>query len=197
MTSHPIDLRSDTLSSPTEEMLRSIQTAVLGDDSRDGDPTVLELESLAAGMLGKEAALLTVSGTMSNLVALRTHTQPGATAIVEQAAHVYRSEYGHIAAACGLLVYPVPGKLGVIELDALRLAVRATGVGFPARGILCLENTHNTAGGTLITPEQTDLYAQIAHEAGLAVHLDGARIFNAAVALRVGVQELARSVDSV
>jgi threonine aldolase len=182
---------------PTAEMLQAIATAKLGDDSRDGDPTVLELEALAADMFAKEAAMLTVSGTMSNLVALRTHTQPGATAIVEQAAHVYRSEYGHIAAACGLLVSPVPGRLGVIEPDALRLAVRAAAVGFPARGILCLENTHNTAGGTVLTPQQTDLYAEIAREAGLAVHLDGARIFNAAVALGVGVQELARSVDSV
>ena len=119
-----IDLRSDTLSLPTEEMLQSIQTARLGDDSRDGDPTVLELEALSARMLGKEAAMLTVSGTMSNVVAMRTSVEPGATAIVEQSAHLYGMEFGGIAAACGLLVLPVPGTRGAIDPDALRFAVR-------------------------------------------------------------------------
>ena len=197
MTNRPIDLRSDTLSMPTEEMLRSIQTARLGDDSRDGDPTVLELEALAAEMLGKEAAMLTVSGTMSNVVAMRTHTQPGASAVVEQSAHLYGLEFGGIAAACGLLVVPVPGRHGAIDPDALRFAVRKAGAGFPTRGLLCLEDTHNTAGGTIIPPEHLDLCAEIARASGLAVHLDGARIFNAAVALESDVRALTRSVDSV
>ena len=99
-------------------MLQSIETARLGDDSRDGDPTVLELEALSAQMLGKEAALLTVSGTMSNVVAMRTSVEPGATAIVEQSAHLYGMEFGGIAAACGLLVLPVPGTRGAIDPDA-------------------------------------------------------------------------------
>ena len=197
MTNQPIDLRSDTLSMPTAEMLAGIQTARLGDDSRDGDPTVLELEALAAHLLGKEAALLTVSGTQSNLVAMRTHCEPGAAAIVEQSAHLYGMEFGGIAAACGLLVLPVPGHWGAIDPEALKTAVKKTGAGFPARGMLCLENTHNAAGGTVISPEHLNICCGLAHAHGLPVHLDGARIFNAAVALGVGAHELVRAADSV
>jgi threonine aldolase len=197
VTTKVIDLRSDTLSLPTSEMLQSIVTARLGDDSRDGDPSVLELEALSARMLGKEAALLTVSGTMSNVVAMRTSVEPGATAIVEQSAHLYGMEFGGIAAACGLLVLPVPGTRGAMDPDHLRSAVRRAGAGFPAPAILCLEDTHNAAGGTVIPPEHLDVCAEIAHTAGLSVHLDGARIFNAAVATRRDVRDFTRSVDSV
>lgn len=192
-----IDLRSDTLTLPTPEMLQSIATARLGDDSRDGDPTVIELEQLAASILGKEAALLTVSGTMSNLVALRTHCEAGAAAIVEQSAHLYGMEFGGLAAACGLLVLPVAGRHGAIDLDALRMATRKAAAGFPARGVVCLENTHNAAGGTVIAPDHLDRCAEIAHAAGLPAHLDGARIFNAAVALGVDARRIAQSADSV
>jgi threonine aldolase len=197
MSERVIDLRSDTLSLPTAEMLQSIGTAHLGDDSRDGDPTVVELEQLAASMLGKEAALLTVSGTMSNLLALRTHCEAGAAAIVEESAHLYGMEFGGLAAACGLLVLPVPGRHGAMDLDGLRLAARKAAAGFPARGLVCLENTHNAAGGTVIPPAHVDQCAQIAHANGLPVHLDGARIFNAAVALGVDARELTQSADSV
>ena len=197
MTDRVIDLRSDTLSLPTEEMLKAIQEARLGDDSRDGDPTVLELEALIAEMLGKEDAMLTPSGTMSNLVAMRTHTQPGATAVVEHSAHLYWAESGGIAAGCGLLVSSVPGEMGAMNLDALKFAVKKAGTGFPAPGLVCLENTHNAAGGTVIPPEHMDLCAEVARAAGLPVHLDGARIFNAAVALDADVKALTRSVDSV
>jgi threonine aldolase len=192
-----IDLRSDTLSLPTPEMLQSIVTARLGDDSRDGDPTVLELEGEAARMLGKEAALLTVSGSMSNTVALRTHAEPGAAAIVEESAHLYGMEYSAIASACGLLVLPVRGHRGAPDLDGVKWAVRRAKTMFPASGIVCLENTHNAAGGTVLTPDQVDAVAAAGHDAGFAVHLDGARVFNAAVALGVDVRELTRSVDSV
>jgi threonine aldolase len=197
MTERIIDLRSDTLTLPTEEMLRSIATARLGDDSRDGDPTVIELEHLAASMLGKEAALLTVSGTMSNLLALRTHCEAGAAAIVEESAHLYGMEFGGLAAACGLLVLPVRGHHGALDLDALHVAVRKAASGFPARGVVCLENTHNAAGGAVIPPEHIDRCAAIAHGNGLPVHLDGARIFNAAVALGVDARVLAAPADSV
>jgi threonine aldolase len=197
VTDHLSDLRSDTLSMPNEEMLRSILTAKLGDDSRDGDPTVLELEALAARMMGKEAALLTVSGTMSNLVAMRTHAEPGGTAIVEQSAHLYGMEFGGLAAACSLLVLPVPGRHGAISLDWLETAVKKARAGFPSTGLLCLENTHNAAGGTVIAPEHLDKCAGIAHANGLPVHLDGARIFNAAVALGIDARRVAQSADSV
>jgi threonine aldolase len=192
-----IDLRSDALSMPTEEMLRAIQTAPLGDDSRDGDPTVLELEALSAEMLGKEAALLTVSGTMSNLIALRTHAQPGAAAIVEESAHLYGMEFGGIAAACSLLVLPVRGERGAMDPEDMRLACRRSTAGFPARGVVCLENTHNAAGGTVIPLSHMDACTTVAREYQLPVHLDGARIFNAAVALGVSPRRVARQADSV
>jgi len=192
-----IDLRSDTLSMPTEEMLQSSLTAPLGDDSRDGDPTVIELEALSAEMLGKEAGLFTPSGTMSNLVAMRTHVEPGATAVVEQSAHLYGAEIGGIAAACSLLVLPVPGTRGAPDMSALRAAVRKVGVMFPTPGILCLENTHNAAGGTIIPADHLQKAAEVAREAGLRVHLDGARIFNAAVAAGVDVRTFTEHVDTV
>jgi threonine aldolase len=192
-----IDLRSDTLSLPTPEMLQSITTARLGDDSRDGDPTVLELEAEAARLLGKEAALLTVSGSMSNTVALRTHAEPGAAAIVEESAHLYGMEYSAVASACGLLVMPVKGLHGAPDVDAVRWAIRKSKTMFPASGLLCLENTHNAAGGAVLTAAQIDILAEAAHGAGLPVHLDGARLFNAAVALGVDARDLTRSVDSV
>lgn len=192
-----IDLRSDTLSMPTPEMLQSILDARLGDDSRDGDPTVLELEHEAARLLGKDAAVLTVSGSMSNTVALRTHAEPGATAIVEESAHLYGMEFSAIASACGLLVMPVRGRHGVPDPDGVRWAVKKSKTMFPATGLLCLENTHNAAGGTVMRPETTAELARIAHEGGLPVHLDGARLFNASVALGVDARELTRDVDSV
>lgn len=196
MIESTIDLRSDTLSMPTEEMLLSVQTAALGDDSRDGDPTVLELESLAAEMMGMEAGLLNPSGTMSNLVAMRTHVEPGATAIVEQSAHLYGAEIGGIASACGLLVLPIPGSYGAMDLDQLEFAARRVPTLFPTRGIVCLENTHNAAGGTLIPLDQMEAAAGIARRHGLALHLDGARIFNASVAMGVKARDIAKHADT-
>ncbi|MFO8175756.1 MAG: threonine aldolase family protein [Gemmatimonadota bacterium] len=197
MASHLIDLRSDTLSMPTREMLESVLTAEMGDDSRDGDPTVLELEALAAGLMEKEAGLFMPSGTMSNLIAMRTHVEPGATAIVEASAHLYGAEIGGIAAGAGLLVMPVAGHHGAMDPDALKTAARKVPTLFPTRGILCLENTHNAAGGTVIPPGHIEACAGIAREHGLAVHLDGARIFNAAVALDVEPTEITRHADTV
>jgi threonine aldolase len=192
-----IDLRSDTLSLPTEEMLRSILTAPLGDDSRDGDPTVLELEALGAEMMGKEAGLLMPSGTMSNLIAMRTHVEPGATAIVEESAHLFGAEIGGIAAACSLLVLAVPGTLGAPDLDDLRGAAKRVKALFPTPGILCLENTHNAAGGTVIPAEHIHQAAEIGREYGLRVHLDGARIFNAGVASGLDVRTFTQHADTV
>lgn len=192
-----LDLRSDTLTLPTPEMLHSMTTAKLGDDSRDGDPTVLELEAESARLLGKEAAVFTISGTMSNTLALRTHCEPGASAIVEASAHVYGMEWSAMAATCGLLVMPVQGHYGVPEADGVAWALKKAAAGFPARGVLCLENTHNAAGGTVMSLDQMDRLAQLAHHAGVPVHLDGARIFNAAVALGVPAADVARAADSV
>lgn len=192
-----VDLRSDTLSLPDEEMLQAVTRAQLGDDSRDGDPTVRELEAVAAEMMGKDAAMLTISGTMSNLIALRTHTQPGGRAIVERTAHLYATEFGGLAVFCGLLAVPVPGRAGAMDVGALDETLRNYGPSFPNPGLVCLENTHNAAGGTVITPEHLDRCSEVAREHGMAVHLDGARIFNAAVALKVEAARIARSADSV
>ncbi len=197
MTENVIDLRSDTLSMPTEEMLRSIQTAALGDDSRDGDPTVVELEALAAEMMGKEAGLLNPSGTLSNLVAMRTHVEPGATAVVEQSAHLYGAEIGGIAAACGLLVLPVGGHYGAMDPDQLRFAIKKIPTLFPTPALVCLENTHNAAGGTVIPLGRMEEAASVARQGGLAVHLDGARIFNASVALGTSPASVAAHADTV
>lgn len=197
MASHLIDMRSDTLSMPTPEMLESVLSAEMGDDSRDGDPTVLELEALAAGMMGKEAGLFMPSGTMSNLMAMRTHVEPGATAIVERSAHLYGAEIGGIAAGAGLLVMPVAGHHGAMDPEALRTTARKVKTLFPTRGILCLEDTHNAAGGTIIPPDHIRACAEVAREFGLAVHLDGARIFNASVALGVEPTEITQHVDTV
>jgi threonine aldolase len=197
MATHLIDMRSDTLSMPTQEMLECVLTAPMGDDSRDGDPTILELEALSAELMGKEAGLFMPSGTMSNLMAMRTHVEPGATAIVEASAHLYGAEIGGIAAGCGLLVTPVSGTRGAMELGALREACRRVKTLFPTKGILCLEDTHNAAGGTVIPPDHIEACAGIAREFGLAVHLDGARIFNAAVALDMPATEIAQHADSV
>jgi threonine aldolase len=134
---------------------------------------------------------------MSNTVALRTHAQPGAAAIVEESAHLYGIEYSAIASACGLLVMPVRGHHGAPDLDGVKWAIRRAKTMFPAPGLVCLENTHNAAGGTVLTPAQIDAVTAAAHDAGFPVHLDGARVFNAAVALGVDVRELTRSVDSV
>lgn len=192
-----IDLRSDTLTQPTPEMLQSMVTAKLGDDSRDGDPTVRELEAESARMMGKDAAVFTISGTMSNTLALRTHAEPGAAAIVEESAHVYGMEFSGVAAVCGLLVVPVGGHDGAPDPDRVRWAGKKVATMYPARSILCLENTHNAAGGTVMTAAQIGELASIGHQCGLSVHLDGARIFNAAVALGVEACELVHAVDSV
>jgi threonine aldolase len=134
---------------------------------------------------------------MSNLVAMRTHVEPGATAVVEQSAHLYGAEIGGIAAACNLLVLPVPGHHGAMKLDALRAAARKVSSLFPTPGILCLENTHNAAGGTIIPLDQMERASEIAREFGLRVHLDGARIFNASVALGVEPRDITQSADTV
>jgi threonine aldolase len=197
MSTHLIDMRSDTLSMPTQEMLETVLTAPMGDDSRDGDPTILELEALSAEMMGKEAGLFMPSGTLSNLIAMRTHVEPGATAIVESSAHLYGAEIGGIAAGCGLLVTPVAGHRGAMELGALREACRRVKTLFPTKGILCLEDTHNAAGGTVIPPDHIEACAATAREFGLAVHLDGARIFNAQVALDMPATEITQHADTV
>jgi len=193
-----IDLRSDTVTLPTPEMYAAMASAPLGDDVFGDDPTVKRLEELAAERMGKEAALFVTSGTQGNLTALLSHTRPGQEIILEENCHIYWYEAGGLACVAGLLPRPLKGQRGALDPAEVAAAFRPSDDPHqPLTGLVCLENTHNRAGGTVITPAQTAAVAEVAHARGVPVHLDGARIFNAAVALGVDVRELTRPVDSV
>jgi len=192
-----IDLRSDTVTKPTPEMRRAMYEAEVGDDVYGEDPTVNRLQERAAEMLGKEAALFVPTGTQGNQVAILTHTRRGQEVIVEAEAHVYIYEVGGIAALSGCQVKPVPGVNGAMDPAAVEAAIRADNVHYPRTGLVCLENTHNRSGGCVLPPENVAAVAEVAHRHGIPVHLDGARIFNAAVALGRPVAELVAPVDSV
>ncbi len=193
-----IDLRSDTVTHPTPEMRRAMAEAEVGDDGLGEDPTVIRLEEKAARMMGKEAALFVPSGTMGNLVALLTHTQRGDEVIVGDRAHVFLNEVGGASALGGLLLRQVPNQPnGTLDLDMVEAAIRRPGLAFPFSRLLCLENTHNFCSGAVLDAEYTQAACDLAHRRGLSVHLDGARIFNAAVALGVPVTRLTGPVDTV
>jgi threonine aldolase len=193
-----IDLRSDTVTLPTEEMREAMRRADVGDDSRDGDPTVRLLEEQAAAMTGKEAAMLVASGTMSNLVCLLAHAGRGGEVLLDPESHILRSEMGGIAQLAGLFHRVVPADRGSLDVAALRdmLSARLT----PARlatALVCVETTHNSAGGAVVPLASLAKVAAAAHEHGVPVHIDGARLFNAAVALGVPAADIARHADSV
>jgi threonine aldolase len=192
-----IDLRSDTVTQPTEAMREAMRGAAVGDDVYGEDPTVRQLEELAALRLGKEAAVFVPSGTMANLAAVLSHTQHGDEAIVEHQSHTYLNEVGGMAAVAGVIPRPVVGERGVITPAQVEAVLRAPNVHYAPTRLLCLENTHNYAGGTVMTPPQMAEVCAVAHSLGLRVHLDGARVFNAAVALDVDVRLLVRDADSV
>ena len=193
-----IDLRSDTITLPTEEMRRAMYEAELGDDVHGEDPTTNHLEELSAHMLGKEAALFTTSGTMSDLIAVLTHTRSGDEILVGSESHILLDELGGVSALGGVVMHVVPNEQdGRIDPDALEQAIGLKGLYYPQSTLLCLENTHNHCGGAVLTPEYTSAIAGFVRQHGLRVHLDGARIFNAAVALGVPVSELTGPVDSV
>lgn len=193
-----IDLRSDTVTHPTPAMREAMYRAEVGDDVYGEDPTVNRLEKMAAERLGKEAALLVVSGTMGNLVALLTHCGRGDEVILGDRSHTYRFEQGGMAALGGITPWPLPNQPdGTLRLENIAGAIRGDNVHFPRTRLVCLENTHNMCNGAPLTAEYTTQVAQLAHSRGLRVHLDGARIFNAAAALGVDARELASEVDSV
>jgi len=191
-----IDLRSDTVTQPTDEMRAAMARAVVGDDVFGEDPTVNELEALAASMLGKEAGLFVPTGTMANLVAVLTHTQKGDEIFVEADSHIYCNEAGSMSAVAGAMPHPIAGRSGYIAPEQLREAIRPSNVHYPVPRLVCIENTHNRAGGIPFTPQEMDAICVTAHELGLAVHVDGARLFNAAVALGVPAPTLVRHADS-
>lgn len=193
-----VDLRSDTVTRPTPAMREAMYRAEVGDDVFGEDPTVNRLEEMAAERLGKEAALFVASGTMGNLVALLTHCRRGDEAIVGDRSHTYLFEQGGMAALGGIVPHPIPNQPnGTLRLEDIEQAIRDDNVHFPRTRLVCLENTHNMCNGMPLSAEYTAQVAQLAHARGLSVHLDGARIFNAATALRVDVRELVKEVDSV
>jgi threonine aldolase len=191
-----LNFRSDTQTLPTREMLEAIQRAPLGDDVYDEDPTVAQLETLAAHMLGKEAALLVISGTMGNLCALMAHANPGDEILLDSESHIYCDEGGGMSSAAGLMPRVLESRKRVLDPDELRAAIRPRDLHHPTPRLLCLENTHNRSGGRVIPLEIQNRLCDVAHEHGLAVHLDGARIFNAAIALRVEAAAVAEHADS-
>jgi threonine aldolase len=192
-----IDLRSDTVSLPTEEMLEAIRHAELGDDVFREDPTVNRLEEMAAEKMGKEAALLVTSGTQANLVSLMSNTRRGELVILEAESHIYWYEVGGISAIAGLLPWPIESSLGALDPKAVELAIRPVNIHFPEPTLVCVENTHNRHGGTVITSEELRALNNITKAHGLRLYMDGARIFNAAVALGVNVKEFTQNVDNL
>ena len=193
-----IDLRSDTITLPTEEMRQAMYEAELGDDVFREDPNVNKLEEIASELSGKEDALFTPSGTMSNLLAVLVQTRPGDEIILGTEAHMLWYEVGGAAAVGGVVMRTIPNEPnGTLPITALQQTIRAKNVHFPPTTLLCLENTHNRCGGAVLTSEYTADICEVAHERGLMVHLDGARIFNATVALGISASELTEHVDSV
>jgi len=192
-----VDLRSDTKTLPTDEMLEAIRTAKLGDDVDREDPTVNRVEELAAKKLGKEAGLLVTSGSQGNLVSIMTHTKHGDEIFVEKYSHLYNSESGAFAAIAGCIPRTLESNRGVIDPEELEKAIRPPNIHFAKPTLVCIENTHNWWGGAVIRPEQVKAIVEVARDHELAVHCDGARIFNAAVALKTDVKNLVKDCDSV
>jgi threonine aldolase len=192
-----IDLRSDTVTKPTPEMRAAMAEALVGDDVYMEDPTANRLQEHAADIFGREAALFVPSGTMGNQIAVRVHTRPGQEVITESRSHVYNYEMAAMAAVSGVLARPVPAPDGILSWELIRGSIAPQLYYRAQTGLIALENTHNMAGGTVYTAGQIREICEHAHERGLPVHLDGARIFNAATALATSVADLSRSCDSV
>jgi len=193
------DLRSDTITRPTQAMREAMHSAQVGDDVFGDDPSVNALQERSATLFGKEAALFVPSGTMANQVAIRTHTEPGDEIIVESSSHIFLYEGGGFAALSGVSARCVDAEAGLLSAADIRPAIRPDGglSHFPVTKVICLENTANRGGGTVYRPERVEEIALLAQEEGLALHLDGARFFNAAVALGLPVAELAAPFDSI
>ena len=193
-----VDLRSDTITLPTKEMFDAIAGAELGDDVFQEDPTVNQLEDLAATKFNKEAALFVPSGTMANLVAVLSHCQRGDEVILGDQAHTFLYEAGGISAFGGVHSRQIPNQEdGTLLLEDIKKSIRKEDVHFPPTRLICLENTHNRCLGMPLSVDYTNSVTEIAKNNSLSVHVDGARIFNAAVSLGVSVKELTENIDSV
>ena len=193
-----IDLRSDTVTKPTPEMRGVMAQAEVGDDVYGEDPTVNRLQVMSARMLGKEAGLFVPSGTMGNLIAMLAHCSRGDEVILGHLAHTFLYEAGGISALGGIHSHQIPNQPdGTLALEDIRNAIREDDAHCPVTRLVTLENTHNRCGGVPLTVEYTQAVGDLAKERGLLVHLDGARIFNAAVELNVPASALAKPADSV
>ncbi len=193
-----VDLRSDTVTQPTPAMREAMAKAEVGDDVFGEDPTVNHLEVMAAERMGKEAALFVPSGTMGNLAAVLAHCGRGDEVILGDLTHTYLYEAGGVAALGGVHPRPIPNQPdGTLALEAIEAAIRADDVHYPISRLVCLENTHNRCGGVPLTVEYTRKVGELAHRHDLRLHLDGARIFNAAAAQGVEARLLAAPADSV
>ncbi len=191
-----IELRSDTFTLPTPAMRRAMADAEVGDDQYGEDPTVNRLERRSADVVGKEAAVYVASGMLGNLCGVLSQTERGDEVILGDLAHIYQNEMGASFVLGSIQPRLVPNRAGLPALADIESAIRPAGM-YPRTSLLCLENTHNNCGGSVITVEETKAVADLAHRRGLRVHLDGARIFNAAVALGVDARELCAPVDTV
>jgi threonine aldolase len=192
-----IDLRSDTVTKPTPAMRRAMAQADVGDDVFGEDPTVNRLQERAAELFGREAALFVPSGTMGNQIAIKVHTQPGDEVILEEASHIFNSEMAMMASFSGVIPRPIPSERGWLRWEQIESAIRPNVYYYAQTRLICLENTHNFKGGSIYPLEWAREIIEKAHERGLKVHLDGARIFNAAVATGRSVKELTEGFDSV
>jgi len=197
MVEKNLDFRSDTVTKPSPEMREASYKAILGDDVYGDDPEVNELERITAEIFGMEASLFVTSGTMGNAVAVLAHTQRGDEIILEEGSHIYVNEVGGLAVMGQLMAKTVKGVKGHMDPEDISRAVRADNIHYPPTSLLCIENTHNTAGGIPLTVAQMKSYWDVAKAHDLSVHLDGARVFNAAVALGVDVKEIAQYVDTI
>ena len=193
-----IDLRSDTVTLPTDEMREAIANAELGDDVFQEDPAVNKLEAKAAKIMGKEAGLLVPSGTMGNLVSILVHCERGSEIILGEKSHTFMYEAGGISAFGGIHSRQLKNQVdGTIKISDIQSSIRTDNVHFPKTSAITLENTHNLCNGAPLSPEYTRSVAQIAHDNEMQLHIDGARIFNAAVSQGVDVKDLVTDADSV
>lgn len=198
MTHNFIDLRSDTVSKPTPAMREAMYRAEVGDDVYGEDPSVNRLEEMSAERLEKEAGLFLPSGTMGNLTAILAHCQRGEEALMGHLGHTFLFEVGGISALGGIFAHTLPNQPdGSLRLEDIRDAIRGSDIHQPVSRLLILENTHNRCGGVVLSAEYTRAAGDLIHEHGLKLHLDGARIFNAAAALKISVVELTAPADSV
>lgn len=197
MNDQPIDLRSDTVTRPTPGMRAAMQAAEVGDDVFGEDPTVNRLQERVAALLDKEAALFVPSGTMSNQICVRVHTQPGDELLCEASCHIYNYEAGGPAVLSGVTCRPIPGTYGILEVSQLEDKIRPDNEHQVRTRLVCLENTHNRGGGKIYPLEKIQAISSWARRQGLLLHLDGARLWNAVVATGIPPACWARYFDSV